>query len=58
MLVGAANGASVSPTLVGAAVVGILLGASDGLLDGTTLGMPLGDALGILLGAADGLLDG
>jgi hypothetical protein len=27
------------------------------LLDGSTLGMPLGDALGILLGAADGLLE-
>ena len=28
------------------------------LLDGSTLGMPLGDALGILLGDADGIFDG
>ena len=38
------------------AALGILLGSSEGLLNGSEL--VLGAALGILLGSTDGLLDG
>ena len=46
VLVGAADGASVSPSLVGDA---------DGDADGTDDGRTLGALLGVLLGVADGI---